>query len=583
MIFEVTPEHIESLSDTDLRILVGYLAEQESVLIGQSASGVTYGGHQNAPDGGIDVRVDHGEVKISGYIPRAKVGFQVKAEDMPEGKIKNEMCPEGKLRQSIIELGEDGGAYIIVSSKGTVSDTFLSKRKNAMANAISSAPTASGLHLDFYDRRRLATWVNQHSGLVPWVRSRVGLPLSGWRPYEDWSSSPGKLDEVYLIDDQVRIVSTRLKEKDGLKATEGIEKLREVLAHPKGSVRLTGLSGVGKTRLVQALFDKTVGSNALSSHHAIYTDLADSPDPIPLELLSHLQNLGQHCFLIVDNCGVELHRKLIARMKNVESNVSIITIEYDISDDALESTDTFKLEPASSDMIEKIIKRRSKNLTSPEIRTIASFSEGNSRIALALADTAQHGESLANLQDSVLIKRLFHQNHQENPELLRTAKACSLVYSFDGEAIDGSNAELPRLAALAGQTVAEFYGHVAELHRRQLVQKRSNWRALLPHALAHKLAKEALQDFPPDLVQKQLVDNAPERLIKSFSRRLGCLHESLEAQDVVNTWLSSGDLLSEVGTLDEVNLTILDNIAPVNPEATLLAMEVAIKRNPEEF
>ena len=44
MIFEVTPEHIGALSDADLRTLIGYLAEQEVVWVGQAASGVTYGG-----------------------------------------------------------------------------------------------------------------------------------------------------------------------------------------------------------------------------------------------------------------------------------------------------------------------------------------------------------------------------------------------------------------------------------------------------------------------------------------------------------------------------------------------------------
>src|SRR5438093_3500709 len=98
MIFEVTPEHIEALSDSDLRTLVGYLAEQEAVRAGHSPAGVTYGGHQNAKDGGLDVRVDLKDGTINGYVPRLQSGFQVKAEDMPASAIQKEMSPEGKLR-----------------------------------------------------------------------------------------------------------------------------------------------------------------------------------------------------------------------------------------------------------------------------------------------------------------------------------------------------------------------------------------------------------------------------------------------------------------------------------------------------
>jgi|CXWL01.1.fsa_nt_gi hypothetical protein len=578
MIFEVTPEHIEVLSDADLRTLVGYLAEQEVVRAGHSASNVTYGGHQNAKDGGIDVRVDLGGGAIEGYIPRGQTGFQVKAEDMPKGAIQQEMRKSGKLRTSIMKLGEVGGAYIIVSSKGSVADTSLSTRRNAIAEAIADAPSASGLHVDFYDRRRVASWVNQHPGLIPWVRSRIGLPLSGWRPFEDWSSSPGAINEDYLTDDHIRLVGASLKDTDGLSAGAGVNKLREILSKPKGTIRLVGLSGVGKTRLAQALFDEMIGINALSPHLAVYTDMADAPDPVPLELLSRIQHLGQRCVLIVDNCGVDLHRKLTARMNNGQTAVSLLTIEYDISDDEPENTDTFKLEPASSEIIEKVIKRRYPKLTSPEIGTIAAFSEGNSRIALALAETAQEGESLANLQDNGLIKRLFHQNHRENHDLLRAAKTCSLVYSFDGETLEGDEAELPILAAVAEQTVSQMHGHIAELYRRQLVQKRSKWRAILPHALAHKLAKQALQDIPADTLKQRLVNVAPERLLKSFSRRLGCLHDSPEAQVIVAGWLGSGGRLAKIEKLDQVGIILLDNIAPVNPDAVMKSIQQSVKQ-----
>lgn len=169
MLFEVTPDHIERLQEEDLRTLVGLLAIREAMGTGHSPSCVTYGGHQNAQDGGIDVRVDLGSSPISGYIARSQTGYQVKAADMPRGEIMNEMCPGGTLRPSIKTLGQLGGAYIIVSSKGSVTDKALSQRKEAMASARANEPTAAGLHVDFYDRSRIAMWVNQHPGLILWV------------------------------------------------------------------------------------------------------------------------------------------------------------------------------------------------------------------------------------------------------------------------------------------------------------------------------------------------------------------------------------------------------------------------------
>ena len=581
MIFEILPEDIEKLNDTDLRTLIGYLAEQEVLKAGYSTAAVQYGGHQNAEDGGIDVAVDLNGEDIAGYIPRALTGIQVKAENMARADILGEMRPAPKkvLRTSIAEIGENEGAYIIASSKSTCSQSALTRRRNAMAEAIADTPKAAALHLDFYDQRRLATWVNQHPGLIPWVRKRIGQSLAGWRPFEDWSSSPEAEEASYFADDSVRLVGVRLKDKAGLNATQGIEKLRTILNQPKGIVRLVGLSGVGKTRLVQALFDRNFGENALSPQLAVYTDLADEPDPVPLELLSNLQHLNQRCVLIVDNCGVDLHRKLAARMRNTESPLSLITVEYDISDDEPENTDVFKLEPASKDTIEKIIQRHYPALTTPEVSKIAEFSEGNARIAIALAKTSETGESLANLKDSELFKRLFRQNNDDNPALLRAAKVCSLVYSFEGEALSGNDAELPVLASLAEQSAGDIHAHVAELCRRQLVQKRSKWRAVLPHALAHKLAKEALQEIPKEILLRQFTQEAPERLIKSFSKRIGCLHDSEDAQKIVSQWLGSDGWLSEVEKFNDLGITLFENIAPVNPEAVLHAIKSATQRD----
>lgn len=522
MIFEVTDEQIERLNDADLRTLVGFLCEEEVKLHGHSPVSVTRGGNQNAADGGIDVRVDlHENAAIAGYVPVPATGFQVKAQDMPRQLILSEMAPGGVLRSSIAELAAKRGAYIIVSSKGSLADTALSSRRQAMIAAIDGKVADGSLALDFYDRHRVATWVNQHPGLVPWVRERVAVPIAGWRACGDWSSSPTALSTPYLLDGAVRLLNPTLSGANGLSAIDGVNKLRQLLEKPKGVVRLVGLSGVGKTRLVQALFDSRVGVNQLPESQAVYADISDSPDPVPFELLSQLIILKRRAVVIVDNCGAELHRKLAAKVVASDSLLSLITIEYDITDDEPENTDVFKLEPASIEVIEKVLESRFPAIPAPSRSVIAKFSDGNARVALALAHTAKAGESLVNLRDTELFKRLFDQAKGPSEELLNAAKVCALLYSFDGETVEGTDGELAHLADLAGLDVNTLYKHVAELARRQLVQKRGKWRAILPHALAHRLAKLALDDIPFQHIRAVVMNSGSERMLRSFSRRIG--------------------------------------------------------------
>ena len=224
-------------------------------------------------------------------------------------------------------------------------------------------------------------------------------------------------------------------------------------------------------------------------------------------------------------------------------------------------------------LIEKLIRARFKTLSQVSAKTIAEFSGGNARVAIALAGTIGKNETIAGVTDEDLFARLFKQRHEHDPSLLLIAQACSLVYSFQGDAITGGDAELPVFAAMTGENVDQVFRGVVQLKDRELVQQRSVWRAVLPHAIANRLAKMALQNIPREKTQTHLIDGSSERLLKSFSRRLGYLHDSDLAVRLVEEWLAEGGLLSDIANLNTLGIAMFDNIAPVSPEAVLATLE----------
>jgi DNA-binding CsgD family transcriptional regulator len=158
--FEITGDDISALSDDDLRSLVALLCEAEVRRQGLPVSSVTWGGDQNAPDAGVDVRVDVSKKKsIQGFIPRHGSGFQVKKPDLARAGILKEMRLRGKVRPAIRALAQQSGAYIIVSANASVSDSALVKRRQAMIDAVKGMKGAASVALDFYDRGRIATWL----------------------------------------------------------------------------------------------------------------------------------------------------------------------------------------------------------------------------------------------------------------------------------------------------------------------------------------------------------------------------------------------------------------------------------------
>lgn len=572
--FDITPDELSQLNDIDLRELVGRLCEAELVSLGFSPAGVTWGGNQTAADGGLDVRVAlAGSASIDGFIPRRSTGFQVKTPRMARAAILAEMRPTGTIRPIIQELADEAGAYVIVSSRGSTADSALRNRRNALRDALDGVTNGDQLHTDFYDRTRLATWVRRHPGLIPLVKEKLGKSLVGWRAYGAWSSTAEGIDAEYLLDDKLRLHLGRRHDAPMQSVVAVIDELRDELLQPGTILRLVGLSGVGKTRLVQALFDARVGARPLPPSLAIYTNMSDNPDPQPTGLASDLMANRTRAILIVDNCPADLHRRLSELCRGEASTISVLTVEYDIRDDQPEGTQVVTLDTSSPELIEKLVRRRYTHLSQVDARTIAEASGGNARIAIALAETIERSDTIAGLSNNELFERLFRQRQDPDNALLLAAQACALVYSFQGEALAGKEAELPHLAALAGQTATETYRHVGELLRRNLVQQRSVWRAVLPHAIANRLAARALEDTPYDLINAQLIDGGTDRLARSFSRRLSFLHDQPKAVAIVVRWLAPAGRLGNVADLSSLEQAMFDNVASVMPEAALEALE----------
>jgi len=576
-LLEITGDDIAQLDDAGLRELIGLLCEADYRLAGLSTKGITWGGHQDARDGGLDVVV-RGETSppLYSFVPRSITGFQVKKPDMPKAEIIKEMQLNGILRESIISLIQENGAYIIVSSSGSTTDTALKNRIDAMKEAVAKEVNHGNLHLDFMDRGRIASWLRMHPFLILWVRNKIGRQLKGWRPYGNWAKAPGGIEEQYLLDDGLRLHDGSKSKDKGMSAIDGLQKLRLALSTPGTSVRLTGLSGVGKTRLVQAMFDERVGEQALNRSLAFYTDISDSPDPDPRSFAEQLIASKTKAILIIDNCNRELHRQVTQVCSESHSTICLLTVEYDVRDHLPEETSVFRLEPASEEIIEKLIRKRFSHISQIDSRTIASFSGGNARVAISLANTVQLGETLSSFRDDELFERLFQQRHDSNENLIISAEACSLVYSFEGTDATSEKSEIKFLASLVGKMVPELYRDVKTLMERDLIQSRDVWRAVLPHAIANRLAKRALESIPKDTLINAFDNCDSERLIKSFTRRLNYLHDCEPAIAIVNDWLAyNGWLGKENCNFNSFGMEVFKNIAPVSPGKILKAIEDA--------
>ena len=569
--FDISKDQLLQLSDVDLRELVARLCEAELSRAGAPVSAVRWGGSQTAPDGGLDVEIlVKGQEFAGDFVPRAWTGIQVKKSSMPAGEIADEMSPKGIPRPIFSELARQNGCYIIVSLADYPAGTNLGNREKAMQAQLEPIKDQEDLRMEFYGRGRLADWLRQHPGVQLWVREKLGLPLSGWRPFGRWSTTPPGVEDALICEAGVTIALPG--ERDKLDILQGINEIRKLVRSSGKAVRIVGLSGVGKSRIVQAFFEETVGDEPLDRHRAIYADLGETPNPSAREVLDRLAAEGRPAIIVLDNCSSDAHNQIANQAASLP-NLHLVTVEYDIREDKPEETRVVRIDTEGLEIAKILIERRYPELGQVNARRIAEFSGGNARLALALADTVSEGESLSDFSNAQLFDRLFYQRGGPDTDLLQAAEVLALVYSFSISADEGGVDELATLAGLLGQHRRVLYRAAQTLVDRQLAQKRGNWRAVLPHAVSNRLAKRALENISPDEILNAFQGLSNPRLLKSFGKRLGYLHDHEVSQDIVKSWLSSGGLLHDLHLLNEDGIQLLLNVAPAVPEDVLSAIE----------
>ena len=572
-ILELPKDALLALTDAQLEQLIGRLSEAEVVAHGACVGAVRFSGSITAPDGGVDIRVDVQTAPfLSGFIPRSNTIFQSKRHSMPAGDITGEMKPNGAVSVVIGQQCVVGGAYVIVSLSDDCTEPMRSSRLEAMRNAVADHPNYDAIHLDFYDRFKLHQWLRQHPGVMLWVRTVLGQPLSGWQTYGRWSNVPNGMSDDLIMAPGVSVVLPG-QHHQKLTIEQAITPTRNLISASNKAIRIAGLSGVGKTRFVQALFDETIGQDALDRTAVVYVDTGADPVPSARQLIDQLIQDGRTATVVIDNCQPALHSDLASRITSSENRIKLITVEYDIRDDKPQTTEVVHVEADGPEIAETLVLRRYPVIGQANARRVAEFSSGNTRVALALADRVEDGESLAQLSDANLFDRLFQQRHGEDGQLREHSEALSLVYSFAVEAVDDGPDELVVLGSLCGATADAAFSSAQVMVDRQIAQKRGRWRAILPHAIANRLAASALNRMRVQTLRTTFENPANQRLLTSFAHRLGLMHDHPVAQQIVHAWLAEGGMLVPVIGLDDGKARILDYVAPVCPDLLLDRIE----------
>jgi hypothetical protein len=564
-VFDVEPKHIEQLEPGQLVRLLRQLLYLEAERHGIPRSAATVPVQISVPDGGEDGRIQwEGGPEKTDFVPKRFTIFQSKATAMGPADCRKELLTstQGVLKTQVKNVLDTGGAYVFFCRQSYVQQDIEQRIAEARQGLKDiGRDDWQSAHLEFYDGNKIVAWVNRFFPAEVYVFecNGIALPL-GIKSWWDWASHR---------DFQVRYVSNpRLGDLMGA--------IRDN-CHRGGCspLRITGLSGLGKTRLALEAFRPIGGGdqyrdNALH-HRVAYVDAASLENQSVVGVLSQLVRFNRSGILIVDNCEPLLHRQLVKEIGyEGGENISLVTLDFEPDEGSLEWR-PIPLKPGDCEGVARgIVADSFPGIGQHEISRIEEFSQGFASIAVLIARQIEGGvEDLGRISDEEIIRRLVTGRDQQDPTTLSTVTACSLFehFEFSDETITDHITFMAQ--SIAGVTPDQFYAICKRILERGILQRRGRFARICPIPLAITLAAQWIDQKPRDQLVSLVGSLKEHRLFEQFCSQLSKLSFCKNANQLVTGLIGpNGPFGNPEALLTEEGSRLFRALVEVNPQMT---------------
>lgn len=552
--FEISGAHITALSPPYLVALTFRLLSAEAAKNRIPPDRIHVASNLTAPDGGEDAHVIwDGEPERTPFLPSRNCLLQVKAANVtPQKAGKDVLTTAGQLEPAIRDALEVGGTYIMLCNRAYTGKQIL-ERETAVRQAIRGQGVAiKTAQVAFRDADQVAAWVNEHPQVATWVQEQTqpGLATS----LRSWTHWAGRHEHETPFVDDARLVAVR----EGIRPA--VEREREV-------VRVVGLSGLGKSRLVlEALADEQETA-IRTTDLVLYGVEAELGSTTVKGAVQFLADLGRRAIVVIDRCSEETHVDLAAMVRRSSSRLSLITIDHEVPGGKL-PVDTILIDRADDAVVEALVKSLKPGLPSEDVRRLVSFAKGFPQMAVLSAEAWVEDVSLATVTKELLVDQVVVGRRATNREgLLQSAKLLG-VFGLLGVR-DEADTELGEVVDLVtGLTAAQLRANLVDLMRRRVVQPRGRFITLQPRPIAHSLAERQWEEWGKDVWDRVLTAGSPQLRVRA-ARQLALLNRSDISLDVAkHACRRHGPLDTYEALSDPANASVIDYLAEVDARAT---------------
>lgn len=400
-------------------------------------------------------------------------------------------------------------------------------------------------------------------------RTEKHHPFLNWEQLNDYLQNPSvfynnpKLDEIYSI----------------------IKKWAE---EPKSSLRLIGLSGLGKTRILHEIFKPLPDDpeTILNSSRVLYLNFNNYKSIDLQTLFRKIKSEDSNRIIILDNCDKTTHRQLL-HFINEDSNLGLISIDSnpeEINQDTISGVEYIYIKKEDlTSVVNDILVKEFSFLNPEQLKKIIEFSQGIPLMAVLIAESIRNGEKfIGKLDDKVLLDKLLGEKGNDNKNR-KILKSCSIFNYFGIEDEVESQIEFisrnRQITKLSGEDFVlteEFKETCNHFLKREIFEKKGRYIGMRPLPLALSLAVEWIEQCSKTNLLTIIEDisnlKEPDRteLSKAFAEQMRYLGYNNKANLIVESILGPDSPFDNAEVLNtKLGSRLFRSFVEVNPEAVM--------------
>jgi hypothetical protein len=406
--------------------------------------------------------------------------------------------------------------------------------------------------------------------LKPTIQNVLETQKSKFRPFVAWN----EWNELMKSPQSEKFISNA--------KIQEVQKTILTASSTQSVIRLLGLSGLGKTRILLETFrPKESDNNSLIlSNRILYVNCNDSPNQINFfEIISKIKDEKEDAILIVDNCDISTHKLIVRNLKDL----SLISIDSNPEENiGTEGTNYIVIgKNELSDIVTQIVDRNFQNIGEGNIERIKEFSQGIPLMAVLLGESIKNGEQFTERLDNENLLNALLGEKGKNQEWRSILKACSMFsyFGFENELESqykfiAKNENITISNNTEQVRVSTFLEVVKHFKSREIFEKQGRYLSIRPFPLSMALAVEWLDTCTSERLLQVILDisnlEEPHRkhLINSLAEQMKYLDYNEKAVEIVDKIVGPESPFDNAEVLNtELGSRLFRSFVEVNPIA----------------